>query len=88
MSTALLKAAALATVAALVFLAYSVWPADFQYVGDEPEFRDYAEAVRAAATQAAGAGTEQEATDAALRTVKATLLEQYATAAENNRVLN
>jgi hypothetical protein len=41
-----------------------------------------------AAAKAAGAGTEQDIAEAALRTVKAALLEQYATAADNNRVIN
>ena len=53
---------------------FSVWPADFQYVGREPAFRDYAEAVRSAAARAPDAGTDQEIADMALRTVKAARL--------------
>lgn len=87
-STGLLALAGGATLAAILFLGFSVWPADFQYVGREPAFRDYAEAVRSAAARAPDAGTDQEIADMALRTVKAALLEQYATAADNNRVIN
>ena len=87
-STGLLAVAGAATLAAILFLGFSVWPADFQYVGREPAFREYAEAVRSAAAQAAGAGTEEDIAGSALRTVKAALLEQYATAADNNRVIN
>ena len=87
-STGLLAVAGAATLAAILSLGFSVWPADFQYVGREPAFRDYADAVRSAAAQVAGAGTEQDIAESALRTVKAALLEQYATAADNNRVIN
>lgn len=84
----LLVSAGVATLAAIVFLAFSVWPADFQYVGREPAFREYAEKVRAQAEEVAPQGTEQEISDYALRTVKAALAEQYATAADNNRLIN
>ncbi len=84
-ASVLLGVAGVATLAAIVFLAFSVWPAEFQYVAREPAFRDYAEQVRARAAEASEAGA---ATDAALRTVKAALAEQYATATDNNRVIN
>jgi len=80
----LLCAAGVATLAAILFLAFSVWPADFQYVAREPAFRDYAEQVRARAEEE-NAG---DAAAAALRTVKAALVEQYATATDNNRMIN
>lgn len=72
-----------ATLAAIVFLALSVWPANFRYVAREPAFRKYAERVRAQAE-----GTDEVAAEAALRTVKAALAEQYATATDNNRIIN
>lgn len=88
-ATGLLIAAGLATFAAITFLALSVWPADFQYVGREPLFRDYAEDVRASAeAEAAEDETEEQVVERALRTVKAALVEQYATAVDNNRVIN
>lgn len=88
-ATALLLAAGLATFAGIAFLALSVWPADFQYVGREPLFRDYAEDVRASAEAEAGEDEpEEKVAERALRTVKAALIEQYATAVDNNRVIN
>jgi hypothetical protein len=42
----LLSGAGLATLAALVFLAMSVWPADFRRVARDRAFRDYAASVR------------------------------------------
>lgn len=84
-ASVLLGVAGGATLAAIVFLAFSVWPADFQYVAREPAFRDYAERVRA---QAEEAGEAEAPAEAALRTVKAALAEQYATATDNNRVIN
>ena len=87
-STGLLVLAGGVTLAAIVFLGFSIWPAHFQYVGREPAFRDYAEAVRSAAARAPDAGTDQDIADTALRTVKAALLEQYATLAGNNRAIN
>ncbi|WP_376100896.1 hypothetical protein ACE7GA_26680 (plasmid) [Roseomonas sp. CCTCC AB2023176] len=88
-ATGLLIAAGLATFAAIAFLALSVWPADFQYVGREPLFRDYAEDVRASAEAEAEEGEmEEKVAERALRTVKAALIEQYATAVDNNRVIN
>ena len=83
---ALLVVVGSATVAALVFLARSVWPADFRYVAREPAFREYAELVRAQAAE-----DERDpvvAAKVALRTIKAALAEQYATAANNNRRIN
>src|ERR1700759_5885589 len=38
MATGLLALAGIATLAAILLLALSVWPADFQYVGREPAF--------------------------------------------------
>lgn len=87
-ATILLALAGVATLAAIALLALSVWPAEFQYVGREPAFRYYAETVRVQATNAANAGTPQQVSETALRTVKAALAEQYATAADNNRIIN
>jgi len=47
LSLVLLAAAALATFAALLFLAESIWPARFRYVTREPDLQDYLEKVRA-----------------------------------------
>lgn len=87
-ASVLLATAGAATFAALVFLALSVWPADFQYVAREPAFRDYAEQVRAEAEKTESTGEAGAATETALRTVKAALAEQYATATDNNRSIN
>ncbi|MFT8247039.1 hypothetical protein [Roseomonas sp. BN140053] len=82
----LLGAAAAATLCALVCLARSISPAELRYVSREPELLRYAEAVRAQA-EADGASPAL-ASDAALAAVRATLVEQYALAADNNRAVN
>lgn len=85
LAASLLGLAALATFAAVLFLALSVWPAEFQYVAREPAFRDYAQRVRSGVAESEG---EEAAGDRALATVKAALAEQYAVAADNNRRIN
>jgi hypothetical protein len=85
----LLSVAGSATLAALAFLAFSVWPADFRRVAREPDFRDYAENVRAEAEGLAQPGSSAEdVAQSALMTVKAALTEQYAIAVDNNRRVN
>jgi hypothetical protein len=81
----LLAVAFAAMLAAIAFLFLSIWPADFQYVAREPAIRDYAEQVHSKAKEA---GETVEAAEAALRTVKVALAEQYATATDNNRSIN
>ena len=58
LSLALLAAAALATLAALVFLAQSIWPARFRYVTSELELHTYLETVRTTAA-ASGSSADQ-----------------------------
>ncbi len=86
---ALLCLAGFATFAALTFLAFSVWPADFRRVAREPVFSAYARSVRlaTAASASPGAGSER-ISQAALAVVKAALAEQYAFAVDSNRLLN
>jgi hypothetical protein len=85
----LLAVAGVSALAALAFLALSIWPADFRRVAREPAFRDYAEDVRAAVDRTAQPGTTaQDIADQALVTVKAALAEQYSLAADNNRMVN
>ena len=85
----LLSGAGLATLAALVFLAMSVWPADFRRVAREPAFRDYAARVRAEAEANSPPGTApEEVAETALSTIKAALVEQYALAVDHNRLAN
>ncbi len=86
LSLALLGAAALATFAALLFLAESIWPARFRYVTREPELQDYLEKVRAA--EVVGGRTEADAALVAIRAARAVMVQQYALAAAHNRVLN
>lgn len=76
----LLAVAGVTTSTALVFLALSVWPADFRYVAREPAFRDYADTARMNDADRDGLAT--------LAVVKAALAEQYATAADHNRGIN
>lgn len=88
-ATGLLGAAAVMTMAALFFLALSVWPADFRRVAREPAFRDYAEKVRAAIEQSGPPERgHEEIAEEALVTVKAALAEQYSLAVDNNRIVN
>ena len=88
-AAALLAVAGFATLAALAFLAFSVWPADFRRVAPEPAFRAYAENVRAEAQAAAPEGSSaQDVAETALATVKAALAEQYALAVDHNRLVN
>jgi hypothetical protein len=84
-ATTLLGLAGLATLGALAFLAMSVWPADFRRVAREPDFLRYAEQVRADLAAAMPGATADSIAAAALAVVKATLAEQYATAADSNR---
>jgi len=86
LSLALLGAAALATFAALLFLAESIWPARFRYVTREPDLQDYLEKVRAA--EVVGGRTEADAALVAIRAARAVMVQQYALAAAHNRVLN
>ena len=89
LATCLLGVAAAATMAALFFLALSVWPADFRRVAREPAFRDYADQVRKAVEESAPAGkSAQDIADEALVTIKAALAEQYSLAVDNNRIVN
>lgn len=88
-AAALLAVAAVATFAAFVFLAFSVWPADFRRVARETNFRMYAERVRVEAKTRVPAGSGIEgAAELALIAVKAAMSEQYAVAVEHNRLLN
>jgi len=86
LSLTLLGATALATFAALLFLAESIWPARFRYVTREPDLQDYLEKVRAG--EVAGGGTGDVATLVAIRAARAVMVQQYALAAAHNRVLN
>ena len=82
----MLLAAALATFAALVFLAQSIWPARFRYVSSEPELQGYLENVR---TTAVGSGNSQEeATVIAMIAARTVMVQQYAISASNNRLIN
>ncbi len=83
---ALLLWAALATLAALVFLAQSIWPARFRYVASEPELQDYVEKVRA--TAMANGGSHDDATLTAVAAARTVMVQQYAVSASNNRLLN
>ena len=85
LTLALLGVAALATFAALLFLAESIWPAEFRYVTPEPDLRDYMERVR---TEAAAGRTAEEAVGIALQAARAVLVQQYALGAAHNRVIN
>lgn len=82
----LLLAAAMATLAALVFLAQSIWPARFRYVTSEPELQDYVEKVRA--TAVAGGSDQDDATLTAVAAARTVMVQQYAVSASNNRLLN
>ena len=85
----LLSAAGAATLAALVFLAFSVWPADFRRVAPETEFLGYAENVRAETERSASDGADPgDIALIALQAVKATLAKQYALAVDSNRLVN
>jgi len=85
----LLSAAGAATLAALVFLAFSVWPADFRRVAPETEFLAYAEDVRAETERSAPAAADpDDVASIALQAVKATLAKQYALAVDSNRLVN
>ncbi len=86
-AAAILGFAAVATLLALVFLAASIWPAEFRYVTAEPEVMDYAERVRDEALAHAGA-TPDQAAAAALAAVRASMMRQYAGAVANNRAIN
>lgn len=83
---ALLLSAALATLAALVFLAQSIWPVRFRYVTSEPTLQDYVEEVRA--TAIAGGSSQDDATLTVLAAARTVMVQQYAVSASNNRLLN
>ena len=82
----LLGITALATFAALLFLAESIWPAKFRYVTSEPDLQDYMEKVRVGA--AAGSTTAIEASAASVLAARAVMVEQYAVGAAHNRAIN
>lgn len=86
LSLALLAAAALATLAALVFLAQSIWPAKFRYVTSELELQTYLETVRTTAV-ASGSSADQ-ATQAAVLAARTVMVQQYAIGASSNRLIN
>ncbi len=86
LSLALLAAAALATLAALVFLAQSIWPARFRYVTSELELQTYLETVRT--TAAASGGSADQATQAAVLAARTVMVQQYAIGASSNRLIN
>ncbi len=83
---ALLLATAAATLAALIFLAQSIWPARFRYVTSEPTLQDYVEEVRA--TAIAGGSSQDDATLTAVAAARTVMVQQYAVSASNNRVIN
>ncbi len=83
---ALLLSAALATLAALVFLAQSIWPARFRYVTGEPTLQDYVEEVRA--TAISGGSSQDDATLTAVTAARTVMVQQYAVSASNNRMLS
>ncbi len=82
----LLGVAASATVAALLFLAESIWPANFRYVTPEPDLQDYMEKVRDGA--AAAGSTATEAAAVSVLAARAVMVEQYALGAAHNRAIN
>ena len=86
LAQALLAGAAIATLAALVFLAQPIWPADFRYVTSEPDLQDYVETVRATARHE-GQSAEQAALRA-LAAARTVLVQQYAVSASGNRRIN
>lgn len=85
-SNALLAAAAVATFAALIFLAESIWPARFRYVTRELDLLEYAKNVRAAAIE--DGHDAEEAKAAAVTAAKTVMIQQYAVAADGNRMIN
>ena len=86
LSLSLLAAAALATFAALVFLAQSIWPARFRYVTSELELQSYLEAVRT--TASTGSLSVEEATLTAVTAARTVMVQQYAIGASSNRLIN
>ena len=86
LSLSLLAAAALATLAALVFLAQSIWPARFCYVASELELQSYLETVRT--TAAASGSSAEDATVAAVLAARTVMVQQYALGASSNRLIN
>lgn len=83
----LLGLAGAGTLAALLFLALSIWPADFDYVANDPTLLDYA---RQAWVEAAGrpGATPDSVAEAALSAVKTMIMQQLANVAANNRGIN
>ena len=86
LSLSLLAAAALATFAALVFLAQSIWPARFRYVTSELDLQGYLETVRT--TAFTGAVSAEEATLTAVTAARTVMVQQYAIGASSNRLIN
>ena len=86
LSLSLLAAAALATLAALVFLAQSILPARFRYVASELELQSYLETVRA--TAVANGSSAEDATQAAVLAARTVMIQQYALGASSNRLIN
>ncbi len=86
LSLALLAAAALATFAALVFLAQSIWPVRFRYVTSELELATYLETVRTTAIQSGS--LPEDATDAAVTAARTVMVQQHAVGASSNRLIN
>lgn len=78
--------AGVATLAALLFLAVSIYPARFRYIAPEPDILDYAVGLDSdeRRTRTAGAAEPNDA----LAILKETLARQYAIAAHNNRQIN
>jgi hypothetical protein len=88
-AAALLAAAGGATLAAMVFLVLSVWPAEYLRLMSEPLLLAYASKVQAEDLAMAEPGTSRLAVaEGVLVKVKATLADQYSQAAENNRRIN
>ncbi len=74
---------------ALVFLTFSVWPADFRRVADEVDLTAFAESVRRQKLKESPSIAEDDnAGQATLQAVKTTLVEQYAIATRTNRRKN
>jgi len=83
----LLSVAAIATLAALLFLLQSILPADLEHVERGPPFPDHVEQIWAKATSRPDATIESTAAEA-LSTVKSELTTQYASVTATNRVIN
>lgn len=82
LSLTLLGAAALATFAALLFLAESIWLGRCRYATREPDLKNYIKQVRAA--EIAGGTTDAEATLVAFSAARAVMVQQYTLGAAHN----